>query len=65
MTPKTMTGRRVKAYTSRKIPVDFIDRMRVLAAMRSATEQRRVTLEQVVNDVIRRGLPLVEREVLK
>lgn len=61
----TPTKAKVKAYTSRKIPVDFLARMRVLAAMRSADEGERVTLEAVVNEVIRRGLPLVEKEVLR
>lgn len=62
MTPK---NGKVTAYTSRKIPRDFLSRMRVLAAMRSADEGQRVTLEAVVNEVIRRGLPLVEKDVLR
>lgn len=61
MTPK----KPVRAYTSRKMPTDFLNRMRVLAAMRTADEGRRVTLEQIVNEVIKRGLPLVEKDVLK
>ena len=61
MTPKSA---RVRAYTTRKLPDDFLNRMRILAAFRTAEEKRRVTLEDVVNDVIKRGLPLVEKETL-
>lgn len=59
------TKQRLTAYTTRKMPKDFLDRMRVLAAMKSADEGERVTLEQVVNEVIKRGLPLIEKDVLK
>lgn len=59
------TNRKTAAYTTRKMNPDYLARMRVLAAMRSADEKRRVTLEQIVNEVIKRGLPLVEREVLR
>lgn len=60
-----MSAKKLTAYTTRKMPKDFLDRMRVLAAMRSADEGHRVTLEAVVNEVIKRGLVLVEKDVLK
>lgn len=55
---------KMRAYTTRKMPDDILKRMRILAAMKSAEEERRVTLEWVMTEVLRRGLPLLEREVL-
>lgn len=58
MSPKT------KAYTTRKMPSELLDRMRVLAAWRTAETGQRVTLEHVFAEVLKRGLPLVEAEVI-
>jgi len=38
--------------------------LRVLASVKSAEEERRVTLEAMVNEAIERGLPVLEREIL-
>lgn len=61
MTPKPV---KVRAYTTRKLPDDFLHRMRILAAFKAAEEKRRVTLEEVVNEVIAKGLPIVEKATL-
>jgi len=55
---------RMRAYTTRKMPADLLDRLRVLASVKSAEEERRVTLEAMVNEAIERGLPVLEREIL-
>ena len=60
--PKLAT---LTAYTTRKMPTDLLKRMRVLAAMKSADEDRRITLEAIVADALRRGVPLLEKEVLR
>jgi hypothetical protein len=59
VSPKT------RIYTTRKLPLDLLKRMRLLAAMMSADRDRRVTIEQVVNEALTRGVPLLEREVFK
>ena len=56
---------RFRAYTSRRMPADLLDRVRLLAATQTAVSGKRATMESVMAEVIRRGLPLVEREVLK
>lgn len=55
---------RVRAYTTRKMPVDLLERLRVVAAMRSATERRRVTLETVITEALTIGLDELERNIL-
>ena len=53
------------AYTTRKMPTDLLKRLRVLAAFQSAEENRRVTLEAMVAEALRRGVPMLEREILR
>lgn len=60
MTPKP---RRTRAYTTRKLPSELLDRIRMLAATKSALTGERVTMEAVVAEVIREGLPVVEEKV--
>jgi hypothetical protein len=50
------------AYTTRKFPKDALRRMRVLAAVLSQDKEERVTMETVLNEVIARGLPVLEKE---
>lgn len=54
---------KTRIYTTRKLPLDLLKRLRLLAAMMSAERDRRVTIEQVVNEALTRGIPLIEREV--
>lgn len=58
-----MSPAKTRIYTTRKLPLDLLKRMRLLAAMMSAERERRVTIEQVVNEALARGVPLIEREV--
>lgn len=44
---------------------DLLDRMRVLAVVLSSAEGQKVTLEDVVNRVLERGLPDVEKEAYR
>jgi len=53
-----------RAYTTRSVPVELIDRMRVLASAKTMEDRQRITLEQIVNEALRRGIPLLEREIL-
>ena len=57
MAPKT------RSYTTRKMPSDFLKRMRMIAAFKSADSDGRITMEWVLNEALKRGLPLIEREV--
>lgn len=58
-----MSPSKTRIYTTRKLPLDLLKRLRLLAAMMSAERDRRVTIEQVVNEALTRGIPLIEREV--
>mgnify|MGYP001586064633 CR=1 FL=1 len=60
----TTTRKLLRAYTTRKMSSDLLNRMRVLAAMKSAEDGSRVTLEAILTDVIRKGLPILEKEIL-
>ena len=53
-----------RAYTTRSVPLELIDRMRVLASAKTLEDRRRITLEQIVNEALRRGIPILEREIL-
>ena len=53
----------IRAYTTRTMPKEILDRVRVLAAERSESEGRRVTMEWMVAEVLRKGLPLMEQEM--
>lgn len=59
-----MVTPRLRAYTTRKMPHDLLKRMRIVAALMTADADQRVTLEWVLAEVIRRGLPLLENEVM-
>ena len=54
---------RLRSYTTRKMPADFLKRMRMIAAFKSADGEARTTIEWVLNEALRRGLPLIEKEV--
>jgi len=45
------------------MPSDFLKRMRMIAAFKSADSDGRITMEWVLNEALKRGLPLIEREV--
>ena len=47
---------RVRKYQTRHLRVDLYDRLRALAF------SRRVQLETIVNDVIKRGLDAIDRD---
>lgn len=63
MTPKAKPA--LRAYTTRKMPADVLNRLRVLASLRSAEEGERVTLESMVTEALRRGLQALEKEILQ
>lgn len=62
--PSRFDGPRMRAYTTRKIPADLLERLRLLAAAKSVEDNQRCTLETMVTEAIRRGLPELEREIL-
>ena len=51
------------SYTTRKMPAEYLKRMRMIAAFKSAETDHRVTMEWVLNEALKRGLPLIERDV--
>ena len=53
-----------RAYTTRKLPLDLLQRLRVLAAAASAKEEDRVTMEAMHAAALRRGIPLLEKDIL-
>lgn len=53
---------RVRAYTTRAMPVDYVDRLRIEAAKRSKKSGDRVTIEAMMNRAIQLGLTILEKE---
>jgi hypothetical protein len=53
---------KVRVYTTRKLPLDLLKRMRLVAAMLSVERDKRVTIEQVVNEALAYGVPRLESE---
>ena len=65
MAPASKPKARVRAYTTRKMPSELLERLRVLAAVKSAEDGRRCTLEWIVNEALRIGLAQLESEILR